>query len=312
MYVFEKSDEVIRRIPAPRRLQMMNRAGIFVIVLLGACSRSSNAPSGPSSSASALGGPAPSASGAPAPSGSAFDARGAPQVFARLKAWNDALDSHSVAGLSALYFSHVCYYGHVVPIDKLLKQKKDTLGAGSSFQQQIVGAVRLEQAPGDVVVARFTKRSGAAQRLRDTPARIVLRQDTGHGELRILEEADDGVQGGGAAVDACAQSAWSEVTRQRCEETASRRVNELPRVKKLVDELLKASTDDRALGGIGPEDNGDGTFTASIGIHTQDRFEGRVDYTVHRTTGHLAVKIDDTDVPVPESAQHELANACMP
>ena len=237
---------------------------------------------------------------------------GAPQVWARLKAWNDALDSHRVAGLSALYFSHVCYYGRVVPIDKLLKQKKDALGAGSSFRQQIVGDVKVEPAPGDVVVARYMKRSGMAQRLGDTPARIVLRQDTEHGELRILEEADDGGQGGGAAVDACAQSAWSEVTRQRCEETASRLVNELPRVKKLVDEILKASTDDRALGGIGPDDNGDGTFTASIGIHAQDRFEGRVDYTVNRTTGHLTVKVDDTDVPVPENAQHELANACTP
>jgi hypothetical protein len=235
---------------------------------------------------------------------------GAPQAWARLKAWNDALDSHNLAGLSALYFSHVCYYGRVVAIDTLLKQKKDALGAGSLFRQQIVGDVKVEQAPGDFLVARFMKRSGTAQRLRDTPSRIVLRQDTEHGELRIVEEADDSGQGGGAAADACAQSAWSEVTRQRCEETASRLVNALPRVKKLVDHLLETSTDDHAFGGIGPEDNGDGTFTASIGIHTQDRFEGRVDYTVNRTTGHLTVRVDDTDVPVPENVQHELASAC--
>jgi hypothetical protein len=83
-------------------------------------------------------------------------------------------------------------------------------------------------------------------------------------------------------------------------------------VEKLVNELLEASTDDHALGGIGPQDNGDGTFSASIGVHTQDRFEGRVDYTVHRATGHLTVKVDDADVRVPENAQHELANACKP
>jgi hypothetical protein len=280
----------------------MTRAGMFMIVLLAACSRGSNAPSAPASSAAA-----PFASANPVPS-----SMGAPHVEARLKAWNDALDSHNVAALSPLYFSHVCSYGSVVGIDKLLKQKKDALGPGSSFQQRIVGEVKVEQAPGDFVVARFLKRSGTAQRLRDTPARIVLREDTEHGELCIVEEADDSGEGGSAAADACAQSAWSEVTRQRCEETASRLVNALPRVKKLVDELLEASTDDHALGGIGPEDNGDGTFTVSIGIHMQDRFEGRVDYTVHRTTGHLTVKVDDTDVAVSENARHELASACKP
>jgi hypothetical protein len=297
---------------------MKTRAGIFVIVLLEACSRGSNVASGPASSAGALEGTSPSASAFVVPLASANPLpihSGAPQVWARLKAWNDALDSHNVAGLSSLYFSHVCSYGRVVAIDQLLKQKKDALGAGSSFQQQIVGDVKfVEQAPGDFVVARFMKRSGTAQRLRDTPARIVLRDDTEHGELRIVEEADDSGEGGSAAADAdaCAQSAWSEVTRQRCEKMASRLVNALPRVKKLVHELLEASADDHALGGIGPEDNGDGTFTASIGIHTQDRFEGRIDYTVHRTTGYLTVKVDDTDVAVSENAQHELASACKP
>jgi hypothetical protein len=64
------------------------------------------------------------------------------------------------------------------------------------------------------------------------------------------------------------------------------------------------------LGGVGPEDNGDGTFSASIGVHTNDRFEGRVDYTVDRKTGHLTVSADDETVAVPDDVQHELAIAC--
>jgi hypothetical protein len=95
-------------------------------------------------------------------------------------------------------------------------------------------------------------------------------------------------------------------------EAASRVVNAMPRVKKVVDELTAASTEGHAMDGVGPQDNGDGTFSASIGVQTPERFEGRVDYTVQRATGHLTVSIDDTDATVPESAQCELANACKP
>lgn len=227
-----------------------------------------------------------------------------------MRAWNDALDSHHVAALEPLYFDHICYYGRVVGRDQVLKQKKDTLGAASTFHQQIVGDVR-SVSQGGFVVARFTKRSGLAARLRDTQARIVLRRDADKGELLILEEADDSGAAGDSA-DACAQLAWSAVAEERCEDAASRVVNAMPRVKKIVDELMAASTEGHALGGIGPQDNGDGTFSASIGVQTPDRFEGRVDYAVQRATGHLTVSVDSADAPVPESAQRELANACKP
>jgi hypothetical protein len=280
-------------------------------VFLAACSRSSSSTSDPSSSS----GPAASASlsgfTAPAASSPSPVDVGAPQILARVNAWNDALDSHNVAGLTGVYFEHVCYYGRVIAVDKVLKQKKDALGSGSSFRQQLVGAVRAVSAQDGFMVARFMKRSGPAERLRDTPARIVLRQDTETHELRILEEADDN-DAGSASSDACAQEAWSAVLQGRCEDAASRAVNAMPRVKQIVNELLEASTDDHALGGMGPNDNGDGTFSASIGVHTPDRFEGRVDYTVDRRTGHLTISIDDTQVAVPEGVQHELANACKP
>jgi len=232
--------------------------------------------------------------------------------LAKVKAWNDALDSHNVAALGPLYFKHVCYYGRVVALDKVLEQKKDALGAASAFQQQIVGDVRSLQSEGGFLVTRFTKRSGLAARLRNTQARIVLRRDADSDELRILEEADDSDPVGDSTADACARLAWSALTQERCEDAASRVVNAMPRVKKVVDELTAASTEGHAMGGIGPQDNGDGTFSASIGAQTPERFEGRVDYTVQRATGHLAVSIDDTDAPVPESVQRELANACKP
>jgi hypothetical protein len=275
---------------------------ILLAVMLAACSRNSSPASGQAASTSTV---APASTPPPI-------ATGAPQFLARLNAWNDALDSHNVPGLEALYFDDVCYYGRVVAVDALLKQKKDSLGAGSTFRQHVVGDVKAGGAQDGFVVVRFTKRSGPAARLRDTPARLVLRQDLDGKELRILEEADDSDPGGGATADACAQTAWSAVLQERCEDTASRAVNAIPRVKQVVDALLEASTDDRALGGFGAQDNGDGTFSASIGVHTRDRFEGHVDYTVDRGTGHLAVRIDGTDVTVPEEVQQELATACKP
>ncbi len=86
----------------------------------------------------------------------------------------------------------------------------------------------------------------------------------------------------------------------------------MPGVQKIVRELTAASTEGHSMGGMGPQDNGDGTFSASIGVQTPERFEGRVDYTVQRSTGQLTVSIDGTDAPVPESARRELANACRP
>jgi hypothetical protein len=232
------------------------------------------------------------------------------RVLALMKAWNDALDSHDVSALAGLYFGRVCYYGKVVTIDTVLRQKKDALGPGSSFRQRILGGVNVERAADGLFVARFTKHSGVAQRLRDTAARIVLRSDPDGGDLRILEEADEGGAAPGATSAACAEDAWSQAVEARCEETASRAVHAMPRVKLIVDELLEASTDDHALGGMGPVNNGDGTFSASIGVHTNDRYEGRIDYTIDRKTGRLTVSVDGTDVPVPEGARREVARAC--
>jgi hypothetical protein len=286
-----------------------------VAALVAACSRSSVAASGPAAIASGAGSAAPATSAAaanPSPVANPSPLDGALQVLAKVKAWNDALDSHDVAALGPLYFKHVCYYGRVVALDDVLKQKKDALGAASTFHQQLVGDVKFVQSQGDFVVARFTKRSGLDARLRDTPARIVLRQDGDGGELRVLEEADDSGPAGDSTADACAQLAWVAVAQDRCEETASRIVNAMPGVKKVVDELTAASSEGHAVGGMGPQDNGDGTFAASIGVQTPERFEGRVDYTVQRATGHLTVSVDGTDAPVPESAQREVANACKP
>jgi hypothetical protein len=298
---------------------MTTRACLLVAAALAACSHSSSAASGPAASASATGSAAPATSAAGANASPVADPsppNGALQVFAKgfakVKAWNDALNSHDVAALGPLYFKHVCYYGRVVALDEVLKQKKSALGAASSFQQQIVGDVKFVQSQGGFLVGRFTKRSGLAARLRDTQARIVLRRDADSDELRILEEADESGPVGDSTPDACAQLAWSAVTQERCEDAASRVVNAMPRVKKIVDELTAASTEGHAMGGMGPQDNGDGTFSASIGVQTPDRFEGRIDYTVQRATGHLTVSIDDTDAPVPESAQRELASACKP
>jgi hypothetical protein len=293
---------------------MTTRTCLLAAAALAACSHSSSAASGPAATASATASaPATSAAAATAsPAADPSPLSGGLQVLAKVRAWNEALDTHNVAALGPMYFKHICYYGKVIALGEALKQKKDALGPASTFHQQIVGDVRFVQSQAGFVVARFTKRSGVAARLRDTPARVVLRRDADSDELRILEEADDTGPPVDSTGDACAQSAWSAVAQGRCEDAASRVVNAMPRVKKVVDELAAASTDGRALGGMGPEDNGDGTFSASIGVQTPERFEGRVDYTVQRATGHLTVTVDDADAPVPESAQRELASACKP
>ncbi len=234
-------------------------------------------------------------------------------VVARVNAWNAALNAHNTSALGALYLKQVCYYGHIVSSEAILKQKANSFGPGSTFAQLIVGDVEVERTDDHFVLARFTKRSGPRQRLRDTPARLVLRQDPDGKDWRLLEEADEGNPDGSSAnVGACARSAWFAVVQEHCEEAASRAVHAMPRVKQMEDELIEGSTEGHALGGMGPEDNGDGTFSGSIGVNSAERFEARVDYTVVRTTGHLTVSVDGTEVSVPETVQHDLANACNP
>ena len=294
---------------------MTTRACLLVTAALAACSHSSTAASGPAATASSIGSGAPATPAAaanPSPVTNPSPLDEGLQVLAQVRAWNHALDSHDVAALEPLYFKHVCYYGRVVALDAVIKQKKAALGAATAFQQQIVGDVTFLQSQGGFIVAHFTKRSGLAARLRDTHARIVLRRGADSDEPRILEEADEGDPAGDSTADACAQSAWSAVAQEGCADAASRVVNDMPRVQKIVRELTAASTEGHSMGGMGPQDNGDGTFSASIGVQTPERFEGRVDYTVQRSTGQLTVSIDGTDAPVPESAQRELANACKP
>jgi hypothetical protein len=89
----------------------------------------------------------------------------------------------------------------------------------------------------------------------------------------------------------------------RCDEAAAKVFDELPEVKRALarvwaDYASRAKTEPSiAVGGFGPQDNGDGSFTVARGLHTNDRFEEAAAYRVDRATGGFEVGITGEDDP---------------
>jgi hypothetical protein len=101
-------------------------------------------------------------------------------------------------------------------------------------------------------------------------------------------------------------------TRSDCERIAAAVVGALPEVKRLVasaNRAADASGGHGRFGGVGPIDDDDGTFTVGIGVHTDERFEAQVWYSVDRA-GHLRVSALGTDLKVPLDALRDVARAC--
>jgi hypothetical protein len=97
----------------------------------------------------------------------------------------------------------------------------------------------------------------------------------------------------------------------RCESVAVEVVNGLPEVAREVADAEKAaaaSDGSARFGGIGPIEEEDG-FSAGIGIHTDERFEGTVWYRVD-ASGQLEVTTMGEDLRVPRAAVERVRKAC--
>ena len=214
-------------------------------------------------------------------------------------AWSRALDAHDVSALSSLYAPRVRFYGRDVSRGAVVAQKARALGGGSTFHQQIVGDPSIMTGPDGAALASFVKRSGSAK-MSDVKARLVA-QAGDAGALQITEETDE---------PSIARAA--DKSREDCDALASATVNALPGVKKLLADIQKeidAKYKDRALGGVGPIDDGDGGFTSGLGVQQPERYEALVWYTVTKL-GDLSVMVMGQDTPIPAAQKSAVQKAC--
>jgi hypothetical protein len=175
------------------------------------------------------------------------------------------------------------------------------LRVNSTFRQEVVGEVEVAPDDDASLVARFLKRSGPAGKVRDVRAKVVIRQVDG-GALLVVEETDEVTENVGVA-------GW----RNECEATASRVVNELPEVKRVEDDARNAAeeSDGQArFGDLGPiDDDTHGGFSVGIGIHTDERFQPEIWYSVD-PAGHLSVTVLGADATVSPSSLRAVERVC--
>lgn len=184
-----------------------------------------------------------------------------------VRSWNDALDRHDIDALGTLYAPTVAFYGTDAPRAAVLAAKKRALGRGSTFEQRIASDLEVADAPGGGVEVTFTKRSGTGGKLVDVRAIIVVAGDV----PAITQERD-------AASDARAERQRDE----RCFDAVTGTVSALPAVKRILGKVEAdlAKFPDHRMGGIGPMRVDDGSVTGALGVHSDERFEAMVWYSV--------------------------------
>jgi hypothetical protein len=216
-------------------------------------------------------------------------------------AWNEALDGRDPDALLPLYGEHVRYYGRDLPAAAVLDAKRVALRADATFHQRIVG--EIEVIPGeDLATTGFLKRSGPAGNLRDVHAKLVMQRNDG-GPLLIVDETDD-----------VTEKAKFSSAPTDCAGAAARVVDDLPDVKRAVASAILAADQSggRAnYGRVGPIDDESGGFSVGVGLHTDQRFEAEVWYSVDRA-GRLSVTVLGTDVAIPPKSPRTVATACRP
>jgi hypothetical protein len=236
--------------------------------------------------------PAPRIEPAPAPSVEPPSAERA--ALALVEAWSAALDGHHVERLPPLYAESVRFYGRRLSRDAVVAAKTSALSKQTRFRQQLVTTPNLERAGTDTLNVTFVKRSGEPDEQRDVPAKLVLALAP-TGTWQIIEEAD----------------APSE-TPSSCQDQASQLVNALPEVQRAVRDAQTAAdaSGGRArFGGIGPIEEPSGAFSASLGIHTDERFETYVAYEVDRQ-GRLSVAVFGSELTLSPASLRSVAKAC--
>jgi hypothetical protein len=215
-----------------------------------------------------------------------------------VRAWSDALDRHDLSALERLYGGSVVFYGHERAKAAVVAAKRAAFERQRGFRQEIVGEIQLENAADGRVSATFAKRSGENAAFSVATAKLVL-MPSAQGYV-IVEEAD------------AASLRRATTDRSACETKASEVVNALPEVRRVTTEAMRdaeQSDGGARFGGIGPNDDGEGGFVFSLGVHTDERFESRVVASVDRK-GALSVLVFGADVPVPAPALRAVQQAC--
>ena len=266
----------------------------YVILLAFACA--CDRPSTPAVVADA----ASSVDAAPAARVTAVDAGSPAEAEARsvVAKWSEALDRHDAVPLTSFYADRVKFYGQDISRELVVSNKRRALPAASTFHQEIVGKIALE-ATAEGFRATFLKRSGPRGELRDVQATLGLAR--ANGSFVIVEETDE-----------VTERRLAGQRDGRCSTAASKAVASLPEVKREMDEVRKrtAASDGAARqGGVGPLPNDDGSFSMGLGVHTDERFEAIVWYTVG-AGGDLTVTVMGADVMVPPGALKAVRDAC--
>lgn len=202
-------------------------------------------------------------------------------------AWSDALDRHDIDALDPLYAKNVYFYTSLRTKAQVLAAKRSVLPPGSTFHQEIVGDITITDNGGGTKKATFTKRSGSGK-LVDSPAILIL----GGTPMAITQERD------------------APPPPASCEATLMSVVNAMPAVKKEMDATRAnlAKTPDANEGGMGPEKQGDGSWTGALGVFHPDRFESIVQFSYAK--GALAVTVMGDDQKASAADLAKLKAAC--
>jgi hypothetical protein len=205
-----------------------------------------------------------------------------------IRAWNEALVKHDVDALAPLYAPRVKFYTSDMSRAAVLSAKRRALGPKSTFRQEIISELEILPS-GDGVAVSFNKRSGPAGKTADVRATLVL---TGN-PMAISQERD-------AASDA--RLAPSDLD-DRCGNAVLKIVQAMPAVKKALAgaEAELPKYPDRRMGGIGPVREADGQLTGGLGVHSDERYEALVWYSVS-PAGVLEVTAGASPDPLPVTA----------
>ena len=244
------------------------------------------------STRSAPSSPAPSASQMPSPLSAEDEA-----VLRKVRAWNQALDRHDVETLGKLYADKVRFYGQERSKVAVMSAKRTALKKQPGFRQELIGEISLERNNGNVR-ATFQKKSGLPGNFLVISATLELAPHAG--DFVIVEESDQ------------ASAQKEPVNGGGCEEKAAEVAHALPEAKRAITEAMQEadrSDGGSSFGGFGPNEDGEGGFSAAEGLHTDGRFEPRFVYSVDRK-GRLTVMAGGQELEVPRDALKAVADAC--
>lgn len=282
--------------------------GVVALLAVGACRREERPQPRPTPQSTPQRAAAPPPAAAP-PTESASAPSPPPTPEAQVasktvRAWNTALDRHDLVALEKLYAGSVLFYGRPRSRASVVSAKRAAFARQPGFRQELIGDVTVERLGDGTLSASFTKKAGPPEDFLVISGKLVL-SPSASGYL-VAAESDEA----SARRDASAQPSGSTVS--DCEATASEVANALPEVKRTLALAMKEADESDGgarFGGMGPNDDGEGAFTAAMGLHTDDHFEARFVYSVDRN-GRLTVVAGGQELEIPRSSLQAVAAAC--